>query len=72
MTPSKADQRRGASAFRETGSPRARSNRSLGRLHVARLAHSSEHRFHQIDLCASFDGADVAVYALDDMAEMFS
>ena len=36
------------------------------------LAHSSEHRFHQIDLCASFDGGDVAVDALDGMAEVLS
>ena len=70
-TPSKADQRRSASAFKETCSPRVGSNRRLGRLYSARLAHSSKHRFHQIDMCASFDGGDVAVYALDGMAGFF-
>ena len=39
---------------------------------MARFDHSSEYHFHHIDLFASFDGGDVAVYALDGMAEMFS
>ena len=43
-------------------------NQNLGCLYVARLAHSREHRFHQIDLCVSFGRGNVAVYALDGMA----
>ena len=50
-TPSREAPRHGASSFRETGSHRVLFNRSLGRLYVARLAHSKEHRFDQIDLC---------------------
>ena len=48
------------------------SNRSLGRQYVARVGHSSEHSFRQIDLRVSFDGENVAVYAPDSKADMFS
>ena len=44
--------------FEKKGLPRLRSNRSLSRLYVARLAHYSEHRFYQIDLCVIFVGRD--------------